>query len=210
VSVGETDQEIPRASVLFSALPKAVRREQTQVLMHTRASDIARWSVVDNFQSNWKDRAHCVAALAGSGRKVLDLGCGRMDLEGVLQPGCVYIPCDLLARDDRTIVCDLNAGQVPDIDADVVVMLGVLEYIHDPLALLQRIATRWRRLILTYNTADRDAGRDRLQHGWFNALTSAHLVATASNAGWHLMGIVPFDSRQSIFEFGQDSACDDR
>ncbi|WP_443751196.1 class I SAM-dependent methyltransferase [Asticcacaulis solisilvae] len=204
MSVGERDEGHPDEAVLFSALPKTVRREQTQALMQARSSDISRWSVADNFHSNWKDRAEAVAALAGPGKTILDLGCGRMDLEGVLHAGCTYIPCDLVARDGRTHVCDLNAGQLPDAEADIVVMLGVLEYIHDPEALFQRLASRWRRLILTYNAAELDAGRDRLLHGWFNALTSARLVAMAENAGWRLIGIVPFDGRQKLFEFGQD------
>lgn len=208
MSVGENDKETSQVAadeaVLFSALPKLVRREQTEALIRSRASDVSRWSVTDNFHSNWKDRANAVAALAGPGKTILDLGCGRMDLEAALQPGCTYIPCDLVPRDDRTLVCDLNAGEIADVDADIVAMLGVLEYIHDPEALLRRIALRWRRLILTYNAAELDAGRDRLLHGWFNALTSARLVAMAASAGWRLIGIVPLDGRQRLFEFEQD------
>lgn len=208
MSVGEDKEqapcEAPGGTALFSTLPKAVRREQTQMLIRDGASDISRWRVTENFHSNWRERAELVAALTGPGKVVLDIGCGQMDIEGVLPQGCVYIPCDLVSRDARTIVCDLNAGEIPDVDADIVVMLGVLEYIHDPEALLKRLASRWKRLILTYNSAELDVGRDRLLHGWFNALTSAQLVGMADRAAWQLIGIVPVDSRQRLFEFGRD------
>jgi hypothetical protein len=49
---------------------------------------------------------------------VLDLGCGGMALEGFLPNGCRYIPCDVGRRDERTVICDFNAGQFPDAEAE--------------------------------------------------------------------------------------------
>ncbi len=132
---------------------------------------------------------------------MLDLGCGMMDLERHLARGTVYIPSDLMRRDGRTIVADLNAGELPDTDADVVTMLGVLEYIHDPSALVTALARRYDRLVLTYNPADIDGKRDRRALGWFNDLSSAEVVGTVSDAGFDLEAILPFERFQRIYAF---------
>ncbi|CAL4869163.1 hypothetical protein MMA231_03454 (plasmid) [Asticcacaulis sp. MM231] len=185
----------------YSKLEKGARRARTESLIEAGCSDVKRWSLADNFHGNWRDRAQTVAAMIGAGDRVLDLGCGKMDLETALPAGCIYLPSDLVARDDRTLVCDLNAGELPAVEADVVTMLGVLEYIHDPSALLVSIAQRWSTLILTYNPSELDEGRDRLLHGWFNALTSAQLVAMAEVSGFGLVGIVAVDVRQRLYIF---------
>ena len=106
-----------------------------------------------------------------------------------------------MARDGRTIIVDLNGDEIPDIHADVVTMLGVLEYIHRPDRLLTSMAKRWPHAIITYNPADLDQGRDRRTHGWFNDLTSAELVSKADRAGYRLVGIVPHGTRERIYEF---------
>lgn len=54
-----------------------------------------------------------VADYLGAGSKVVDLGCGAMSLERHLPAGCQYVPSDLVARDARTRVCDLNRANCP-------------------------------------------------------------------------------------------------
>lgn len=85
--------------------------------------------------------------------------------------------------------------------ADVATLLGVIEYVHDPAALLAGLSARWPRIVLTYNPCDLDRGRDRRSHGWVNDLTSAQLVALAHDAGLDLQVLVPFEQRQCIYDF---------
>jgi hypothetical protein len=171
--------------------------------MTLHRTDVDRWSSPLNLKPSWSSRAQVVAALLADCSAVLDLGCGRMDLEGLLAPGVRYLPCDLVARDPRTLVCDLNRGELPPVDADVVSLLGVLEYVYDPAALMAGIAVRWRRMVLTYNPADLACGRDRRSHGWVNDLTSAQLVSQAAASGFDLQAIVPFGDRQRIYDFAR-------
>lgn len=185
----------------FAELPPEDRRRATQGLSETLSSDVGRWADPRNLKANWSSRAELVGQLLTGSDTVLDIGCGMMDLERALPAGARYVPADIVARDDRTLLCDLNAGLLPDHPADVVTMLGVLEYCHDPLAVLKAIAARWRRLVLTYNPRDLDAGRDRRLHGWFNDLTSADVVATADAAGFQLQAIVPHQERERIYVF---------
>ena len=124
-----------------------------------------------------------------------------MDLEKELPEGAVYLPADLVQRDARTVVVDLNGGSVPDLAADVVTLLGVMEYVHDLAGLLTQLAQRWPRLIASYNPTDLDHGRDRRSHGWFNDLSSSQVVAMAIAAGYRLDAIVPYGLRERLYAF---------
>lgn len=176
------------------------RSASTRRLIKSNASDVSRWSDHANLKSTWRTRAAIVAGLVTPGSRVLDLGCGAMDLEQELPDGAVYLPADLVARDSRTIMVDLNAGQLPDVDADVITMLGVLEYVHNPGQLFGGLAQRWPRLVVTYNPTDLDGGRDRHAHGWFSALTSAGLVSVAEAAGYRLEAIIPHGQRERVYD----------
>jgi hypothetical protein len=194
-------RSVPWGDAPFGDLAVAERVERTQALIERGLSDHARWAAVDSLKPAWGERAEVVAAVVGAVPTVLDLGCGRMDLERALAPGVRYIPADLVARDDRTHVCDLNRGEWPDVSAATVTLLGVLEYIFDPAALFKGLADRWPRVVLTYSPAELAPGQERRGHGWVNALTSAELVALAQAAGLELQLMVPVEPRQRIFEF---------
>lgn len=185
----------------YSAKTAQERAVDTRSLMDSGESDTLRWAQASSLKSAWRSRAAIVAGLIPPGTSVLDLGCGAMDLERELGAETIYLPADLVARDGRTIIVDLNGGDLPDVPADVATMLGVLEYIHRPERLLAAMAQRWPRAIITYNPADLDRGRDRRTHGWFNDLTSAELVSAADSAGYRLIGIAPHGARERVYEF---------
>jgi len=124
-----------------------------------------------------------------------------MDLEKELPAGVIYQPADIVSRDNRTILCDLNAGKLPDVPADVVALLGVIEYCHAPAVIFAALASRWGRLVMSYNPADLDNGRDRRAHGWFNDLTSAQLTGLAGEAGYRLTAMVAHGERERIYSF---------
>ena len=68
-----------------------------------KKTDFDRWSSQDALEPAWDARAAIAAAFVPAGARVLDLGCGRMALRGVLPQDCTYRPCDLVARDSDTI-----------------------------------------------------------------------------------------------------------
>lgn len=194
------------APVPYADLTPVERRQSTQRLVRSAQSDRDRWAHSQNLKANWSSRAEVVAGLIDPGLRVLDIGCGAMDLERALPDRCQYIPADIVTRDDRTIIVDLNTERLPDVQADVVTLLGVLEYIHEPEALLRALAERFPRVVMTYNPSDLDIGRDRQIHGWFNSLTTASLVATAARAGYRLEMIVPHGARERVFQFTSQAA----
>lgn len=185
----------------YAQIPAEERRKRAEHFSRSGSTDHDRWADVRNLSSKWDSRAQIVAGLIDPPVRVIDLGCGAMALEGELEDGVTYFPADLVARDCRTQIFDLNGGDLPDLDADVPVALGLLEYAHDPSRFFQQAASRWPRLILTYHPVDvRGASADRIAKGWFNALTTDELLALASSAGFELRDLKAM-STDRIFDF---------
>src|SRR5580658_4545326 len=95
-------------------------------------TDVARWADPGQLEAAWEARAVAAADLVAAGSRVLDVGCGAMKLEGHLPPGCQYQPADIVARDARTIVADINGDGLAEgvlAGCDVIAMLGVWEYV---------------------------------------------------------------------------------
>lgn len=161
---------------------EAARRK---AVAETGRTDTARWSDPAQLEPAWDPRAALAARHIPRGAAVLDLGCGAMALERALPDGCRYIPCDLVARDARTIVCDFNAGQFPVAQRpDVVTVLGVLEYMHDATAFLAALHAFGRPVVLSYCVAGGDGPADRRALGWVNDFTTDELVARLGAAGF--------------------------
>lgn len=91
----------------------------------------------------WEHRAKLVASMIPENASVLDLGCGGMLLEQFLHKPKIYLPCDLRPRDDRTIVCDFDKLQYPEVsNIDYLTCLGVLNYLEHQKELLQFICSQ--------------------------------------------------------------------
>lgn len=166
-----------------------------------KRTDSARWSNPDSLSAAWHARALAVAGFVPAGSRVLDLGCGDMALERALPPGCAYMPSDLVARDARTLICDLNAGSLPDAPEppSVVTLLGVIEYVADPRALLAALRRYDATVLVTYNPADLNSALDREALGWMHALGSDAFEALCAEAGWSPDGRARLDANQVLF-----------
>lgn len=176
--------------------------ERRKALVAEQATDVDRWSQRESFPPQWAYRARLAADLIPAYARVLDIGAGAMDLEKVLPQGCEYQPCDLVRRDERTFVCDLNRGEFPDgAPADVVTLLGVLEYIKEPLELLAKVRALNVPLVCSYSITDRRPDLDRASQGWINSLSFDDLQALMARAGFHLQSRRTIDPLQDIFKW---------
>ncbi|MGE0387129.1 MAG: FkbM family methyltransferase [Gammaproteobacteria bacterium] len=174
-------------------------RDRRKARIREGRTDIERWSDPTQLEAAWELRAALAGRFLPAGATVLDLGCGAMALERHLPAGCEYRPCDLVARDARTAVCDFNAGGFPDArGATHLVALGVLEYLYDPDAFLARLRACDCPVILSYCPADLDPGLDREGLGWVNHLTHAELAACVHRAGFALRAGERIDDRQVL------------
>jgi hypothetical protein len=178
-----------------------------RALVAARQTDTERWSRRESFEPKWAHRAGLAAQMIPAYGRVLDIGCGAMDLGRVLPEGCSYLPCDLVPRDERTIVCDLNRGEFPaEVQADIVTMLGVLEYLQAPLDVLKRVRALNRPLVCSYSITDRTPQMDRASQGWINDFDFASLQILMGQAGFRLQCRQRVDPLQDLFRWVPDEA----
>lgn len=194
---GQENEAAWRKPAPIGSVEEAQRRKE---VVAAGVTDRARWSDPAQLEAAWNARAQQTAAYVPVGARVLDLGCGAMALEKFLPPGTSYQPCDLVARDQRTIVCDFNKGEFPPVgSADIVTMLGVLEYIFDAPAFLARLAGLKRPVVMSYCAADL-AQLDRSALGWVNAFTVHELATLLQQAGFAIDRIDRIDAAQIMLK----------
>jgi len=176
--------------------------EQTRLIAACPAqgpTDHARWSNAANLSPAWNERARMAADFIPAGAHVMDLGCGRMALETYLPPGCRYTPCDLVARDERTLICDFNSQAIPKTAGIThITALGVLEYIHDWRAFLRQLRAFGLPVVFSYCPTDFTSHLDRKALGWINHLSVHDLCAGFTEAGFNLQTSLRPDSNQML------------
>lgn len=135
-----------------------------------------------------------------AGDTVIDLGSGPRALEAHLPAGCRYVPVDIVPRGPGSIVCDLNRDPLPDVRGDVVIMSGVLEYIHDLNGLLTGARLIAPRAVVSYAAVEAFSDiSDRRSHGWMNDIGLSILREGFLAAGWSIVGEQEWQGHQ-IFE----------
>jgi FkbM family methyltransferase len=183
----------PPFNMLFSTpADPATRAQTTALLMDARSSDGARWANPQELATGAAERAAAAALHVPASARVLDLGGGQMALKRCLPAGCQYTPADLLARSADCQVVDLNQQQFPAGQYDCIVLLEVLEYIHDAAWLLRRCREAAPKLIFTYHPRAGEPIESRRQHGWFNDLDQNSLTSIVEDAGWRIDSQTPF------------------
>jgi Polysaccharide pyruvyl transferase len=151
-------------------------------------ADIARWSDTAQLSVDWDQRAKAVAGWIPAGVRLMDIGCGRMALEPLLT-NCTYWPVDIVRRDERTTVVDLNESELPSRllqQADYATLLGVLEYMKDPAKLLTSLSAARIKLVCSYQLADNSSGETRTNNGWFNAFTAMQFSQLIRDCGYEV------------------------
>lgn len=107
------------------------------------------------FFRDWSARSKELSDFIDSDcRSVLDLGCGEMHIRNFLKEGVKYYGCDYKKRDNDTIICDLSAGEFPDIEADTCFMAGVLEYLKNWQEVLENMSRHCRQIVMSYSTSE--------------------------------------------------------
>lgn len=176
----------------FYDLSEPERIELTQRAIAERRTVFERWSALAIEESGQWDRRSVLASHWLEGHRVVgDLGCGQMSLERHLSKGTRYVPVDVVARDERTVVVDLNREPPPNIEVDAWVALGLLEYLFDVPRLLGQLRGV---LVTSYNPTDLCAD-NRLAHAWVNAYSMVELENAFELTGWTINHRTPFGSQ---------------
>ena len=177
------------------------------------ATDMQRWSNPDSLLGEWDSRAQVAAQYIPAGATVLDIGCGKMALEKFLPHGCRYLPADLVARDERTTICDLNAGQFPQQQAaaaDAITLLGVIEYCTDIASVLRWLRGLQRPVIITYHPADVTASLDRTALGWINHYPMPEWQRLLEDAGFAIANVERLSNVQYLFQLSPEPVAEFR
>ncbi len=164
------------------------RRVLTEALILARGADAWRWGDPSELTEGAEARAALAAPHLRPGERVLDLGAGAMRLRALLPEGCTYTPVDLVPFSPDCAVIDLNRGELPEVEADVVVALEVLEFLHELPALLVQAATTAPRLICSYRCHDAISTRDRRRQGWVNDHGETDFADLLAATGWAIEG----------------------
>ncbi|WP_398471778.1 polysaccharide pyruvyl transferase family protein, partial [Tardiphaga sp.] len=163
-------------------------------------TDMDRWSNSALLSPTWAERCRFASRLVPAGLRILDVGCGTMEVERSFAPS-TYYPADVVARDERTSVFDLNQDQIPRSLlnlVDIVTMLGVIEYIDELDSHLRSIASSGTRLLVSYNSKERCEHVDRASNGWVNDFTTDQLVSKLQACGFNIRSFAVYDQQQVI------------
>jgi hypothetical protein len=171
----------------ISWFERSRRARLTRNLMREKGSDSARWSLDSSFESYWLDRNRALVTKIPPNSAVLEFGAGMRQLEKLLPAGCRYTPSDLINRSPGTLVCDLNKRPLPNfLPHDIIVLSGVLEYLHDPSDLLVQFHTVAPLILLSYAVWDGmpQSLPQRRKNGFVNDLSHAQFYDMLEKAGW--------------------------
>jgi hypothetical protein len=184
-----------------------------------RISDRNRWQDLGNHDVAWDKRTRNIAALIAPDSYVIEFGAGRRQLPRWLPPNCGYIASDIVARGDRTLVCDLNKRPLPSLpyqtSIQVAVFSGVLEYVADLPGVINWLATQVDQVIASYNcvtltdtaAARLRAAAARLSAGWVNGFTQAELIAYFDKAGFTLIKYQSVEGEESEHIYVFSNSC---
>jgi hypothetical protein len=150
---------------------------------------------------NWPKRMQVVGSFvnrcAGSEPvRVIDLGCGHQGIRRYLPNGSIYIPVDQHKRSEDTLVVDLNKT-FPDGEYDISLLIGILEYLDQPLISLSAAMKQSRFVIFSYNGFTNEI--NRIENGWKNNIPFDAFYALIEQQGFVALDMVEIPRNQRVF-----------
>jgi hypothetical protein len=147
-------------------------------------------------------RAELAAQFIPAGARILDLGGGGGDtLRDQVPFGCAYEAVDRLAHDKGSLIHQLTGAEFPTraaTEADIVVMLGVLEHVADLDSLFTHLRFCKHDLIVTYRPTN-FMSDERAAHGVVNHLSYAELIALFDRYGFRIECTAPVSDTEMMF-----------
>ena len=147
-------------------------------------------------------RAQLAAQFIPSGSRVLDLGGGGGEtLQDLMPLGCSYEAVERIAHGKGSLIGDITGGEFPTYaatQADIVVMLGVLEHVADLEALFTHLRFCKQDVILSYHPTNLLSGEEREARGFANHLSYFDLAQLFDRYGFRIECTTPIDDRQML------------
>ncbi len=167
-------------------------------LVSRKQPDRDRWGDPASYGGeHWDSRAKQAARLVDDGARVLEIGVGKGTFRDEVKARCRFVGADLNPLDDQTLALDLDSDPLPPGEFDVIVLLGVLEYLHNLPAVAEKLRAGAPRLLLSYCSIPGDGASDtvvaaRRERGWVNDLTVPEFRALFSAAPFRLVVEEPY------------------
>lgn len=157
--------------------------------------DRQKWGAVSSYNPQWARRAQLAASFIADGERVLEVGVGAGAFRDLVVGRCPWLGTDLQPVLPGVKMLNLECDPLPAGEWDAVVMLGVLEYIHDTVGALAKLFGAANKLVMTYCLPRAgDVVPLRRERGWINDLTLVQLQDHAATAGFALSKTSLFNS----------------
>jgi SAM-dependent methyltransferase len=163
--------------------------ERLAQLARTKSPDRQKWSAPSSYKPEWAQRGQLAAGLIRDGSRVLEIGTGAGALRSLIAHRCQYTGADLEPLDDSTLALDLDSDPMPRGPWDTIVLLGVLEYLHQPAEALRKLASAASHLVLSYCCCmnQEAAGiAERRARGWVNDMSEQNVRDELDALGFRL------------------------
>jgi hypothetical protein len=123
------------------------------------------------------------------------VGVGGGAFRDIVAGRCAWFGTDLRPVLPGVLALDLERDTLPHGPWDTVVMLGVLEYIHETTGVLAKLLAAANKLVMSYCVPRAgDVVPVRRGRGWVNELSQDALLEAASAAGFRLDQVSDFNN----------------
>lgn len=154
-------------------------------LARVESPDRQRWGAPSSYKPDWAARSTIAAKHVRDGARVLEIGTGSGAFRQLVSDRCHYTGADLQPIDRQTLALNLENDPIPLGPWDMIVLLGVLEYLYDPLGALTKIGAEAKSVLFSYCVpCGPDALPQRRERGWTNALSEDELMAAMNAMGF--------------------------
>lgn len=176
-------------------VPESIQIEKRM----NRQPDRKRWSAPGNYRRDWSERAHLAASLIGDGARVFEIGAGIGNFRMLVENRCDYVGADLEPLAVDIIKLNIDSEPLPENGFDVVVALGVIEYLFDPRSALSRLCDGGCKVVVSYCFSKSTSSHARLapirsERGWVNDLSREEIMSCFASSGLQLVTIIPYNS----------------
>lgn len=174
--------------------------------------DSDKWSAKESYDVSWIERGRLALEITQIKKgKIFEFGVGpRLGVSSLLESEVVYIPSDRYAWTPRVVVVDLDKQGWETHEVflenafDYGILLGVLEYVSNPLSFFKVARSLFPALIFSFCT--RNLGADVLQRrrvGWLQDFTLIEMITMLNEENWMINTVKLYedfpDFRQYIF-----------
>jgi hypothetical protein len=183
--------------------------DRLERLEQAKAPDRQRWGAASSYKAEWARRGQAASHLIRDGSRVLEIGTGTGTFRSLVAHRCRYTGADLEPLDiGATLALDLDDDPIPAGPWDTIVLLGVLEYLYNPVEALRKLANAAPHVVISYCCC-LDHGpnsiAERRARGWINAMAEQNIRDQMGLLGFYVSSRQCLNStpyfEQIIFDF---------